>query len=463
MFKKVRNIHFVGIGGIGMSGIAELLHNLGYRVSGSDLSESKITKRLQEMGIRISLGHRAENVGDAEVVVFSSAVPPTNPELEEAESRKIPAIPRAEMLNELMRLKTGIAISGTHGKTSTTSMVAEIFAAADLDPTYVIGGKLNSIDSNARLGKGEYLIFEACEAFGSFLYFSPIILTVLNIDEDHLEYYETMDALRGAFLQFINKIPFYGVAILNNDDANIQDLMSRVKKRVLTFGIDTESDYMAEAIEFDGWRSSFDFIRKGKKLGRISLNVPGRHNVSNALAAAAIATELEIPLEVINKALSCFVNADRRFQIKGSAAGVTVVDDYAHHPAEVAATLKAAQGNKEGRVIAVFQPHLFSRTLALYKDFATALETADEVVLAPIYPAREKPLPGVSSQLIQDRLVKNGYPAATLVDDQKKLCKVLKEKVRPGDFVLFMGAGSIWRTAEEFLEVLKREEPRYGE
>jgi len=446
-----------------MSGIAELLHNLGYRVSGSDLSESKLTRRLAAMGISVSLGHRAVNVGDAEVVVYSSAVPPTNPELEEAEDRKIPVIPRAEMLNELMRLKIGIAISGTHGKTSTTSMLAEIFAAADLDPTYVIGGKLNSIDSNARLGKGEYLIFEACEAFGSFLHFSPIILTVLNIDEDHLEYYETMDALRGAFLQFINKIPFYGAAILNNDNPNIRELMPGVKKRVLTFGIEEESDYMASGIEFDGWRSSFDFIHSGKLLGRLALNVPGQHNVSNALAAAVIATELEIPLEAINSALAKFVNADRRFQIKGSASGVTVVDDYAHHPAEVAATLAAASSNRDGKIIAVFQPHLFSRTLALYKDFASSLAAADEVVLTPIYPAREKPLPGVSSQLIQDSMFKNGYERVSLVDDQKKLSRALLEKVHPGDFVLFMGAGSIWRTAEEFLEILKRGEPRYGE
>lgn len=462
MFKQVKKLHFVGIGGIGMSGIAELLHNLGYQVSGSDLSESKLTKRLQEMGIRVELGHATGNIGDAEVVVYSSAVPPTNPELEEAREKKIPAIPRAEMLNELMRLKTGIAISGTHGKTTTTSMTAEILAAGGLDPTYVIGGKLNSINSNAKLGKGEYLVFEACEAFGSFLYFSPIMLTVLNIDADHLEYYETMDALRGAFLQFINKIPFYGLAILNNDDANVRSLLDKVKKRVITFGIDTPSDYMATEIEFSGWGSSFTLVKQGKPLGRITLSIPGMHNVSNALAAVVIAVELEIPLERINAALGKFVNADRRFQVKGSAAGVTVVDDYAHHPAEVAATLDAAAQNRQGRIVAVFQPHLFSRTLALYQDFALSLQKADEVVLAPVYPAREKPIPGVTSQLIQDAMVKNGYAASTLAEDQNQLSRLLLERIRPDDFVIFMGAGNIWRNAEEFLDILKREEPRYG-
>lgn len=462
MYKQVRKIHFVGIGGIGMSGIAELMHNLEYAVSGSDMAESRLTRRLQDLGIRVQLGHRAENVGDAEVVVYSSAVPPTNPELEEARKRRIPVIPRAEMLNELMRLKTGIAVSGTHGKTTTTSMIAEILAEAELDPTYVIGGKLNSINSNARLGKGEYLVFEACEAFGSFLYFSPIILVLLNIDSDHLEYYETMDALRSAFLSFLNKLPFYGLAIVNHDDPNNNIILEKANKRYVTYGLEKESKYMARDIRFSNWTSSFTLTREGKEVGQVELNLPGIHNVSNAVAAAAVALELEIPFSRVAAALKKFVNADRRFQIKGAVSGITVVDDYAHHPAEVKATLKAVRENNGYRVLAVFQPHLFSRTLALYEDFAEALTLADQVFLAPVYPAREKPIPGVTSQLIGDALEKRGFSNYVLMDDRNNIPRSLAEHVREGDLVLFMGAGNIWQSAEEFLSLLKREEIRYA-
>lgn len=453
MFHKVTKLHFVGIGGIGMSGIAELLHNLGYSVTGSDTGASEVTERLTGLGIRVVIGHSAGNVGDSEVVVFSAAVPATNPELVEAKKRKIPVIPRAEMLNELMRLKTGIAISGTHGKTTTTSMVAEVLAGAELDPTYVIGGKLNSINSNAKLGKGKYLVFEACEAFGSFLYFSPIIMVLLNIDEDHMEYYHSMDALRGAFLDFLNKIPFYGMAIVNNDDENVRAVAAQSTKRVITFGLKGGSDYGAENIQYNGFGSRFDVYRRGELLGTVALQIPGEHNVSNALSAVAVASELEIPFEVTAAALKKFQNADRRFQLLAVKNGITVVDDYAHHPAEIAATINAARNNREvRRVVAVFQPHLYSRTQALYEDFAEALANADQVVLTPIYPAREKPIPGVSTSLITDILAEKYNKGYILVNDRADVCQTLIDYCEPGDMVLFMGAGNIWENARAFAE-----------
>jgi UDP-N-acetylmuramate--alanine ligase len=454
MLNTVRKLHFIGIGGIGMSGIAELFHNLGYPVSGSDLVESDVTRHLTSLGIPVYLGHNAGNVHDAEVVVYSAAVPPTNPEIDTARERRLPIIPRAEMLNELTRLKTSIAVSGTHGKTTTTSMLAEIFAEAGLDPTCVIGGKLSSIDSNAKLGNGEYIIFEACEAFGSFRYFFPTALILLNIDSDHLEYYESMDGLRNAFLDFINRVPFYGLAVVNNDDENVRKILDRATKRVATYGMDTESCYMAKDVQFQGWASSFDLYHHGKKCGRVELPLPGRHNISNALAAIAIANAYGVAFSAIQQALARFVNADRRFQIKGEKGGITVIDDYAHHPSEIEATLRGVKLSSDQRVVAVFQPHLYSRTLALYSEFAKALAFADEVILTPIYPAREKPIPGVSSQLIADSLCKAQYASYTVVPDTKNLYDALARAVRSGDLVIFMGAGDVWQYAEEYLALL---------
>jgi UDP-N-acetylmuramate--alanine ligase len=451
MINTIRRLHFVGIGGIGMSGIAELFHNLGYPVSGSDLAESDVTRRLASLGIPVHLGHAAENLRDAEVVVYSAAVPPTNPEIDAARERNLPLIPRAEMLNELTRLKTSLAVSGTHGKTTTTSMLSEIFAEAGLDPTCVIGGKLSSIDSNARLGKGRYIIFEACEAFGSFMYFFPTAAILLNIDSDHLEYYETMDGLRNAFLNFLNKVPFYGFAVVNNDDENVRSILERTSKRVVTYGIDTESCYTAKNVRFQGWATSFDLHHNGKNYGRIDLPLPGKHNISNALAAAALANECGVAFQAIQQALAKFVNADRRFQIKGENRGITVIDDYAHHPSEIAATLAGARQFPDKRIVAVFQPHLYSRTLALYAEFAQALALADRVILTPIYPAREKPIPGVSSQLIADSLHKAGYEKCALVDGPEALCAILHESCRDGDLVIFLGAGSIGQYAETYL------------
>ncbi|MDR2733272.1 MAG: UDP-N-acetylmuramate--L-alanine ligase [Spirochaetota bacterium] len=452
MTNTIRRLHFIGIGGIGMSGIAELFHNLGYPVSGSDLAESAVTERLRAMGIPIALGHSAENLGGAEVVVYSAAVPLTNPEMDAARERRLPLIPRAEMLNELTRLKTSLAVAGTHGKTTTSSMLAEIFAQAGLDPTCVIGGKLSSIESNARLGSGEYIIFEACEAFGSFRFFSPTSLILTNIDSDHLEYYETMDGLRNAFLNFVNCVPFYGMAIVNNDDENVRMLFDHATKRLVTYGIDSESAYMAKNIQFQDWSSTFDVYMKNQKCGSVALPLPGKHNISNALGAAALALEHGVAFQDIARALAKFVNADRRFQIKGTKCGITVVDDYAHHPSEIAATILAAKQRPGQRVIAVFQPHLYSRTLALYPDFAGALALADEVLLAPVYPAREKPIPGVSSQLIADSLRKRQY-AVTMVEDAHSCFAALGSLAQPNDLVLFMGAGNIWQWAEEYLAV----------
>lgn len=398
MYGKIRKIHFVGIGGIGMSGIAEVLLNLGYKVSGSDLRESEITTRLAKLGGEIVYGHKAENLRDADVVVTSTAVRKDNPEVVEANRRLIPVIPRAEMLAELMRMKYGIAVGGTHGKTTTTSMVATILSHAGIDPTAVIGGRLDSLGSNAKLGQGKFLVAEADESDGTILKLSPTIAVVTNVDADHLDFYRDLDQIKDTFVEFINKVPFFGLAVLCLDDANIQALIPLVKKRFVTYGLASQADFNATDISHKATRTSFTVHHRGQALGRISFKMPGRHNVLNALAAVAVAMELDIPFEKIAEGLHDFGGVQRRFMVRHDDGKVMVVDDYGHHPAEIKVTLAAARSGWDRRIVAVFQPHRYSRTKALFEEFLTAFYQADHLVVMDVYAAGEDVIEGVRAE-----------------------------------------------------------------
>ena len=448
----VKNIHMIGIGGSGMSGIAEVLINLGYRVTGSDLSMGAAAQRLQELGAEVCRGHAAANLGQADVVVKSTAVPETNPEVAEARKRGVPVIPRAEMLAELMRLRTGIAVAGTHGKTTTTSLLAEIFGAAGLDPTVIIGGRLNAYGANARLGQGEYLIAEADESDGSFLILQPIMAVVTNVDADHLDFYPDLKAIDDAFATFMNKTPFYGVNVVCGDDEGVRRILPRVKRRVVTYGVDAGNRIRAE-IASCGGRCEFKVYVDEKPWADVVLNKPGRHNVLNALGAIGIALEAGLPRDAILKGLASFGGVGRRFELKGERGGVTVVDDYGHHPAEIRATLQTARECYPGRrLVVAFQPHRFSRTQALFGDFCTVFDAADVLLLTEIYPASEAPIPGVSGTSLAQGIRQVGkvqvefYP--TFADMQHSLPAVLQ----PGDVFLTLGAGNIWQVGVNHLE-----------
>jgi UDP-N-acetylmuramate--alanine ligase len=451
---KIQHIHFVGIGGIGMSGIAEVLFNLGYHISGSDVKETEVTRRLRSLGCEISYGHRKENLKEADVVVISSAVRQGNPEVEAAEERLVPVIPRAEMLAELMRMKVGIAIAGTHGKTTTTSLISTVLAAGGLDPTVVIGGRLNSIGSNARLGQGEFLVAEADESDGSFLKLMPTIAVVTNIDPEHLDYYKGIDEIKETFLCFLNKIPFFGLAVLCLDHPNIQSLLPRLKKRFTTYGLTTQADFQAKEIVFGGISTSFDVTHQRQEIGRLSLRMPGLHNVYNALATLATAFELDIPFQVVQETLRDFSGIQRRFQIKGEKKGVLVVDDYGHHPVEIMATLKAARTGWGKRIIAVFQPHRYTRTQALFKDFLTAFYEADVLILTDIYPAGEDRIEGVDSKALFEGIREYGHKDVTYLADKKEIIEHLLRIVSAGDLVITLGAGDIWQVSEELVNRL---------
>jgi UDP-N-acetylmuramate--alanine ligase len=455
VFKKIRRIHFVGIGGIGMSGIAEVLHNLGYLVSGSDSRESETTRRLASLGVRVVIGHQAENLGEADVVVRSSAVGQENAEVAAARQRLVPVIQRAEMLAELMRMKYGVAVAGTHGKTTTTSMVATVLARGGLDPTMVIGGRLNALGSNAKLGRGDFLVAEADESDGSFLKLSPTIAVVTTVDAEHLDYYRDLAHIQDTFVEFINKVPFYGMAVLCLDQENIQALLPRVEKRYVTYGLRSQADVLARDVEFAGMTSACRVFWKGELLGRLALNVPGLHNVYNALAAVVVGMDLDLRFEVIRDALAEFTGVDRRFQVRGEAGGITVVDDYAHHPVELKATLNAAKDGFGRRVIAVFQPHRYSRTQALLGEFSTAFYQADRLFVTEIYPAGEAPIPGVSGRQIADGVAGHGHRHVTYVADKSELAKAVLDQSAPGDMVLTLGAGDVWRVGEEILDRLR--------
>ncbi|MEW6720468.1 MAG: UDP-N-acetylmuramate--L-alanine ligase [Thermodesulfobacteriota bacterium] len=450
MYRKGLPIHFVGIGGIGMSGIAELLLNLGYRVSGSDLRRSETTDRLAGLGATIRLGHAAENVPpDGHVVVISSAVRPDNAEVLEAQRRKIPVIPRAEMLAELMRMKYGIAIAGTHGKTTTTSMVATVLATAGWDPTAVVGGKLNSLGSNAKLGQGEFLVAEADESDGSFLRLSPTVAVVTNIDPEHLDYYSGIGQIKETFLNFINKVPFYGFAVLCIDHPNVQELLPSVAKTFVTYGFSRHADYRAEGLSCDGMSTRFGVSVRGESLGEMALRVPGRHNASNALAAVAVAAELGIGPDAIRQGLLDYDGVARRFQVRGEAGGVTVVDDYAHHPAEIRATLAAARDVwPDRRIVVGFQPHRYSRTRALFKEFLSAFHEADILLLFDVYPAGEEPVEEASAERLCEAIREHGHKGARYAGKAVEAGESVRSLLRPGDIFLTMGAGDVWRLGE---------------
>ncbi len=452
--RKIEHIHFVGIGGIGMSGIAEVLLNLGYHISGSDIKETEVTRRLQALGCEISYGHRKENVREVDVVVISSAIRQGNPEVEVAEQRLIPVIPRAEMLAELMRMKIGIAIAGTHGKTTTTSLIATVLAAGGFDPTVVIGGRLNSIGSNARLGQGDFLVAEADESDGSFLKLMPTIAVVTNIDPEHLDYYHGIDEIKETFLSFLNKIPFYGLAVLCLDHPNIQSLIPRLKKRFTTYGLTTQADFQAKEIAFEGLSTTFDVLHHQEEIGRLRIQMPGLHNVYNALATLATAFELDIPFPVVQETLRDFSGIQRRFQIKGEKKGILIVDDYGHHPVEIMATLRAARAGWERRIVAVFQPHRYTRTQALFHDFLTAFNEANVLILTDIYPAGEDRIDGVEARALFEGIREYGHKDVTYIADKKEIVDHLLRVTTPGDLVITLGAGDIWQVSEELVKRL---------
>jgi UDP-N-acetylmuramate--alanine ligase len=453
MFRKIQKIHFVGIGGIGMSGIAELLLNLGYQVSGSDLKRSSVTDRLQFLGGKIQIGHSAVNVEGTNVVVISSAVRSDNPEVIEAKRLQIPVIPRAEMLAELMRLKYGVAIAGSHGKTTTTSMIATVLVSGGFDPTAVIGGRLNAFGSNAKLGKGDFLVAEADESDGSFLKLTPAIAVVTNIDREHLDHYADLEEIRKAFTVFVNKVPFYGAAVLCLDDANVQAIIPQIERRIITYGTSSQADLVASHIEFKDFGASCQVRHKGNLLGNLRLRIPGEHGILNSLAAIATGLELEIPFEKIAAALASFQNADRRFQIKGKKGDILVVDDYGHHPTEIIATLSAARHACDRRIVAVFQPHRYTRTHALAEDFAGAFYHADVLLVLPIYAAGEEPIQGVTAEGLVDQIKKFGHRDVSYSRDFSGIRQILKDKLRDGDLLLTLGAGDVWKVGEEFLKM----------
>lgn len=456
MFRnRVKRLHFVGIGGIGMSGIAEVLLNLGYDVRGSDTNPTPLTDRLGTLSAKVHAGHRAEHVGDAEVVIISSAVKADNPEVMEARRRGIPVIRRAEMLAELMRMKYGIAIAGTHGKTTTTSLIATILGAGNFDPTVVIGGRLKSISSNARLGEGEYLVAEADESDGSFLRLMPTLCVVTNIDPEHLDHWTGgLPQIVDAFVDFVNKVPFYGTSVLCLDHPTVQSMLPRVEKRFITYGMSPQADYSADAVTQLEGAMAFTVRARGQELGRVRLNMIGRHNVLNALAALAIAEEVGVPFDVAAKALDSFEGVGRRFECKGQAHDVLVVDDYGHHPAEIRATLRAARESHDRRLVVAFQPHRYTRTRDLADDFATAFNDANVVFVTDIYAASETPIAGVTGEALAENIRAHGHQDVHYVANVGDLASKLAETVRPGDLVITLGAGNIWRAGEDLLKNL---------
>jgi UDP-N-acetylmuramate--alanine ligase len=455
MFKRYQQIHFVGIGGSGMSGIAEILLNLGYRVTGSDQKRNDAVERLAELGAKVFIGHQATNVEGAHVVVYSSAVSRDNVEVQIARQRQIPTIPRAEMLAELMRLKYGIAVAGTHGKTTTTSMVGAVLAEGRYDPTIVVGGRVTSLGSNARLGQGEYLVAEADESDGSFLKLAPTIAVVTTIDAEHLDHYRSLDAIRDAFVAFANRVPFYGSVVLCLDEPNIQGLIPRIEKRIVTYGLESGADLVARRLRLAGMTSRFEVFQRGSLLGEIALQIPGRHNALNALAAVGVGLDLEIPFATIQHALATFTGVQRRFQILGRARGVTVVDDYGHHPAEIRATLAAAKAGFDCRVVTVFQPHRYSRTLHLRTEFLTAFNLADVLIVMDVYAAGEAAIPGVTAEGLADGIRSHGHRDVTyLGSDRTRLVEHLADIARTGDLVITLGAGDVSQLGPELLKRL---------
>lgn len=450
---KIKNIHFVGIGGIGMSGIAEVLINLGYKVTGSDKLLTEVTEHLKNIGASIYSGHSPENVRGADVLVYSSAVTPDNPEVQEALGRKIPVIKRAEMLAELMRLKFGIAIAGTHGKTTTTSLTGAVLTEGGLDPTLIIGGRVKALDTNAKLGGSQFLVAEADEFDKSFLKLIPTIAVITNIEADHLDSFENIDDLRDSFISFANKVPFYGRVIVCLDNPGVQEILSRIQRSITTFGFNKQADIQASTVQHNAGEILFDVNFKGTKLGQTRLQIPGEHNILNALAAIAVGLELDIPFEKIRTGLEKFTGVRRRFEIKGVINDIMVVDDYAHHPTEILATLTGAHLGWPGkRIVALFQPHLYSRTRDFFREFARAFFQADLLFVTQIYPAREKPIPGVDGNLVAETAESLGHRDVHYVAKKEVLAEYVVKLLKPGDLVITIGAGDIWKVGDELVK-----------
>ncbi|MBP7205530.1 MAG: UDP-N-acetylmuramate--L-alanine ligase [Candidatus Cloacimonetes bacterium] len=456
MLGKTKKIHFIGIGGIGMSGIAEFLHNQGLEISGSDLKKTDVTRHLESLGIKIEEGHNPTLVQDVDVVVKSSAVKDDNPEIKAAKALKIPVIRRAEMLAEITRMSFSIGISGTHGKTTTTSMTGLVLEAAGLDPTIIVGGKVKNYGSNNVMGSGKYIVVEADEYDHSFLSLSPCIAGITNIDTDHLDCYRNLDDIKGAFIEYANKVPFFGSVIACLDDPGVQAVLPRINKKIVTYGFSRQADIQAQNISMKDFVSEYDVSFKGYRLGHVQMNVTGRHNIQNSLLAVSIGLELDIPFKHIREGLMQYSGVYRRFELKGEARGITIYDDYAHHPTEISATLEGFKDSTKRRIVALFQPHLYSRTRDFYVQFGNAFFSCDCLILAPIYPAREAPLPGISSKMIADAAIQSGHHKVVLIDDISQIVAKTLSLLEPEDILITMGAGNIWQYGEEILAELKK-------
>jgi UDP-N-acetylmuramate--alanine ligase len=455
MLQKKHRVHFVGIGGIGMSGIAEVLLNSGYVVSGSDLHDSEATQRLRKLGAQIFIGHQEENLAvNPSVVVISTAVKYSNPEVLEARRRQIPVIPRAEMLAELMRMRYGIAVAGSHGKTTTTSMTAAVLSLAGLDPTMVIGGRVHMLGTNAKMGQGEILVAEADESDGSFLLLTPTIAVVTNIDREHMDFHQTMERLNESFLAFANKIPFYGLAVLCIDNPNVRAVLPKVRKRFATYGLSPEADFSVQDLLIKAGGVEFTVVHHGKSLGQLKLQLPGRHSATNALAAVAVAHELEIPFSRTAEALASFNGIHRRFEIKGHSRDVLIIDDYGHHPVEVRATIGAIRESWKRPLTVIFQPHRYSRTQDLFDEFLTAFEGADRLVLTEIYAAGEDPIPGVTGEALYQAIKRQGHMDVEFIADKASIAPQLTGRLVAGDVVLTLGAGDIYKVGDSIVEAL---------
>ena len=456
MFQQIKRIHFVGIGGIGMSGIAEVLVNMGYDVSGSDLKMTPVTKRLRRLGVTIWEGHDPVNISSADVVVHSTAVREGNPELIAAREAKIPIIPRAEMLAELMRMKNGIAVAGTHGKTTTTSLIGKILTDAGWDPTLIIGGRVKSLKTNARLGSGDTLVCEADESDRTFLKLSPTHIVLTSLEEEHLDCYRDIQEIRSVFVEFANRLPFYGTCFLSLDDSNLRGIQRRISRRIIAYGVHPDAEGRAQKIKLKGFTSQFEMIWKGNVLGEIRLRLAGEHNISNALAAISTTLELGVSFQVIQKAISGFTGIERRFEKKGEAKGVLVIDDYGHHPTEVEVTLKAARSGWKGRIIAVFQPHLYSRTRFFADRFGKSFQDADRLIVTDVYPSREDPVEGITGEIIAQKAKKAGHPDVLYISNKEEISESLAGMVKSGDLVITIGAGDVNKVGEQLLKILKK-------
>ncbi|MCX7974255.1 MAG: UDP-N-acetylmuramate--L-alanine ligase [Candidatus Aminicenantes bacterium] len=457
VYRRLKRIHLVGIGGTGMSGIAEVLLNLGYKVSGSDLQANEATERLGLLGAEITIGHRKENVQGADVVVISSAIRPDNIEVKEARQLKIPVIPRAEMLAELMRMKYGIAVAGSHGKTTTTSMIALVLEAGGFDPTIVVGGRLNKLGSHGKLGAGDFLVAEADESDRSFLYLSPFIAVLTNIDLEHLDHYHSLDDLKKTFIDFANKVPFYSPVILCLDDPNLQDLIPKIERKIITYGFSAQADIFARSLRFQGFESWADLFWQGQPLGRLHLQVPGWHNILNAMAAVAVGLDLDIPQEAIFKALENYTGTARRFELKKIINRIMIIEDYAHHPTEIKATLEAAKEGFHRRLIVIFQPHRYTRLYHLLKSFAMSFNQADVLILTEVYPAGEEPIPGINGQALFEAIREYGHKNVLFEPEMKRIPEIIANLALPEDIILVLGAGNIPRIIPELITRLEKE------